>query len=148
MWERWNSYSHEDGFGDAGMNSFNHYAYGAIGQWLYESIGGISPLEPGYKKILIAPVPGKQLEFAKAEYNSIYGTISSGWKKIDHGLELEVTIPPNTTAKVLIPFSEGINLLVDGKKLTNSREVKMIEINDKSIVLEIDPGSYHFQTKH
>jgi alpha-L-rhamnosidase len=57
MWERWNSYSHADGFGDAGMNSFNHYAYGAIGQWLYETVAGLAPLEPGYKAFSVAPEP-------------------------------------------------------------------------------------------
>ena len=73
---------------------------------------------------------------------------TSGWKKIDHGLELEVTIPSNTTAKVLIPFHVGINLLLNGKKLTNNTEVKMIKIKDKNIILEIVQGSYHFQTQH
>jgi alpha-L-rhamnosidase len=63
MWERWNSYSHADGFGDAGMNSFNHYAYGAIGQWMYERIAGLAPdpAQPGYKHFFIQPQPGGPL---------------------------------------------------------------------------------------
>jgi alpha-L-rhamnosidase len=134
MWERWNSYTHKDGFGDAGMNSFNHYAYGAIGQWMYESIGGISPLEPGYKKILIAPVPGSKLEYANAEYNSVYGKISSDWKKVNSGLELKVTIPPNTTAKVVIPIEKGMSLLMDNQPIDDSSEIN------------IGPGSYTFRT--
>jgi alpha-L-rhamnosidase len=147
MWERWNSYSHKDGFGDVGMNSFNHYAYGAIGQWMYERIAGISPLEPGYKKILIAPVPGGPLEHAKAEFNSIYGKISSGWKKVNNGLELDVTIPPNTTAKVVIPISEGLSLKLNGGAIANSLEVKVVAENSNSIELEIVPGEYSFKTE-
>ena len=69
MWERWNSYSHADGFGDAGMNSFNHYAYGAIGQWMYERIAGLAPdpEHPGYKRFFIQPLPGGPLTHAAAE---------------------------------------------------------------------------------
>ena len=146
IWERWNSYSHKEGFGDAKMNSFNHYAYGAVGQWMYESIGGISPLEPGYKKVLIAPVPGKQLEFANAEYNSVYGKIYSGWKKIENGLQLEVVIPPNTTAKVVIPFEKGMSLLLNEEEFTKSSAVISFERNEDNIALEIVPGSYLFKT--
>lgn len=146
MWERWNSYSHEDGFGEVSMNSFNHYAYGAIGQWMYEGIAGISALEPGYKKILIAPTPGSQLEFANAEYNSIYGLISSGWKKVNNGLELEVTIPPNTTAKVLIPIEKGMNLVLNGKDITDGANIIGFEKKDNSIALEVVSGSYSFKT--
>lgn len=145
MWERWNSYSHEDGFGNAGMNSFNHYAYGAIGQWMYERIAGISPLLPGYKKILIAPVIGSKLEYAKAEYNSVYGRISSGWKKLENGLELNVTIPPNTTAEIVIPVKEGMKLLLDSEEISNRSDVTFIKQNKSSIVLETLPGSYLFQ---
>lgn len=148
MWERWNSYSHEDGFGEVSMNSFNHYAYGAIGQWMYEGIAGISPLEPGYKKILIAPTPGRQLEFAKAEYNSVYGQISLSWKKVNNGLELKVSIPPNTRAKVVIPIAKGAGLLLDGKEITSGTDVQVMERSDKSILLNIVPGSYIFRTKN
>lgn len=144
MWERWNSYSHKDGFGDAGMNSFNHYAYGAIGQFMYECIAGISPLEPGYKKILIAPMPCEMLEHAKAEYNSLYGKISSAWKKIDNGLELDVTIPPNTSGKIVIPIREGQSVTLDNKEIANNTDVKVIEKNNTSIVLAVMPGSYEF----
>jgi alpha-L-rhamnosidase len=148
MWERWNSYSHKDGFGEVGMNSFNHYAYGAIGQWMYERIAGISPLEPGYKKILIAPVPGRQLNYATAEYNSIYGKISSGWEKVDNGLKLEVTIPPNTSSKIVIPMKEGMSLKLDGEGIANRPDVKVISQNKDHVVIEVGSGSYEFQTNY
>ncbi len=106
MWERWNSYSKKDGFNPQSMNSLNHYAYGAIGQWIYERIAGISALEPGYKKIRIAPIPNtKFLNSASASVNTPYGKASSSWKIEDKIFSLEVVIPPNTTADIYLPSS-------------------------------------------
>ncbi len=103
MWERWNSYSHTDGFGDAGMNSFNHYAYGAVGEWMYSVIGGIDTLEPGYKKILIRPQPGGDITWAKTSLKSPYGMIATDWNLNGSTFELSVEIPPNTTAVIQLP---------------------------------------------
>jgi alpha-L-rhamnosidase len=100
MWERWNSYSHADGFGDAGMNSFNHYAYGAIGQWMHERIAGLAPdpAQPGYKHFFIQPAPGGPLTSARAELATPYGKASSAWILENRKLKLEAIVPPNTTA--------------------------------------------------
>ncbi|MDZ7606416.1 MAG: family 78 glycoside hydrolase catalytic domain [Cyclobacteriaceae bacterium] len=147
MWERWNSFSHDEGFGEVSMNSFNHYAYGAIGQWMYEGIAGISALEPGYKKILIAPTLGIPLEFARADYTSGYGVISSAWKKLTNGLELKVTIPPNTTARVIIPVEIGMKVLLDEGEIASNSNVSLVERNDASMVLELMPGKYAFKTQ-
>lgn len=106
IWERWDSYHHERGFQSVGMNSFNHYAYGAIGAWLYQTVAGIEidPAKPGYKHILIAPRPGGGLTFAKATFDSVYGPIASAWQIDDAGVfTLDVTIPANTTATVTLP---------------------------------------------
>ncbi len=105
MWERWNSYSHEDGFGNVGMNSFNHYAYGAINQWMVERIAGLAPdpAHPGYKHFFIRPVLGKQLDWARAELETPYGKASSGWKKENGKIVMEATVPPNTTATIEFP---------------------------------------------
>ncbi len=105
MWERWNSYSHEAGFGDAGMNSFNHYAYGAIGQWLYERIAGLAPdpARPGYKHFFVRPLVHGPLESARAELETPYGRAVSAWQKHDSVVSLEIVVPPNTTATVEFP---------------------------------------------
>lgn len=106
IWERWDSFHHERGFQNVGMNSFNHYAYGAIGAWLYQTVAGIEidPKQPGYKHILIAPKPGGGLTHAKATLDSVYGTIASSWEIDGDGVyTLNVTIPPNTTATVTLP---------------------------------------------
>ena len=105
MWERWNSYSHESGFGDAGMNSFNHYAYGAIGQWMQERIAGLAPdpAQPGYKHFFIQPAPGGPLTTARAELETPYGKASSAWILKNGILNLEAVVPPNTTATLMLP---------------------------------------------
>lgn len=103
IWERWNSYSAEDGFSGVPMNSLNHYAYGAVGQWMYETVAGLSELEPGYKKILVAPVPGGNLTHAKAELETPYGLAKSSWTLKDGTFTLDVIVPPNTTARVDLP---------------------------------------------
>jgi len=97
IWERWDSYSKASGYNKDGMNSLNHYAYGAIGQWMYETIGGLSKIEPGYRKILIAPRPGGGLTHASAQLMTPFGLAKSSWK-LDAGfMVVEVTIPPNST---------------------------------------------------
>lgn len=106
MWERWNSYSHAEGFGDAGMNSFNHYAYGAIGQFMYERIAGLTPdpEHPGYKHFFIRPAVDGPLTSAHAELETPYGTALSSWKKAGAKCELAVTVPPNTRATIQFPY--------------------------------------------
>lgn len=105
MWERWNSYSHEDGFGNAGMNSFNHYAYGAIGQWMYERIAGLAPdpAHPGYKHFFLQPNPGGPLNSASASLETPYGQASCGWEKTAGKLVVTAIVPPNTTATLKPP---------------------------------------------
>ncbi|MFT4176161.1 MAG: family 78 glycoside hydrolase catalytic domain [Luteolibacter sp.] len=105
MWERWNSYSHDKGFGDAKMNSFNHYAYGAIGQWMYERVAGLAPdpSQPGYKHFFIRPLTGKHLDFAEAQLDTPYGITRSAWKKENGKLVLDAIVPPNTTATIELP---------------------------------------------
>lgn len=103
IWERWNGWTPEDGFADPGMNSFAHYSFGAVAQWLFETVGGIRPLEPGFRKILIRPEPGGKLTWAETSYQSVRGLISTKWKRKGSMISLEVTIPPNTRAVVELP---------------------------------------------
>ena len=105
MWERWNSYTRDKGFGDAKMNSFNHYAYGAIGQWMYERIAGLAPdpENPGYKHFFVRPLIVKQLDSARAELETPYGKAVSAWAKNGENVEMTVVVPPNTTATVELP---------------------------------------------
>ena len=99
MWERWNSWTQDQGFGSVRMNSFNHYAYGAVAEWFYEDICGIKP-DPTFKRFRLEPRFGRFLEYAEAEYESIYGKIAAKWHKEGDDYIYEFCIPPNTEALV------------------------------------------------
>ncbi|MFV0338747.1 MAG: family 78 glycoside hydrolase catalytic domain, partial [Chthoniobacterales bacterium] len=116
MWERWNSYSHKDGFGDVSMNSFNHYAYGAVGQWMYERVAGLAPdpAIPGYKHFFIRPLIAPQLDFARAVLETPYGRAVSAWSKKNEQVVMDITVPPNTTATIEFPDGQESRLVVSG----------------------------------
>ena len=103
VWERWNSYTKEKGFGPVGMNSFNHYAYGCVVAWIFRVAAGIAPLEPGYTKIRLAPQPDRRLGSIDATYKSAAGTIKSAWRYEGEKWIWNFTIPERTTAEVLLP---------------------------------------------
>jgi alpha-L-rhamnosidase len=110
IWERWDGWTHDKGFQDVGMNSFNHYAYGAIGAWLYAVVAGLQldPTQPGYKHILIQPQPGGGLTSARATLRTPYGVASSAWKITAGKFTLAVTVPPNTIATVRLPGTKRV----------------------------------------
>ena len=105
IWERWNSYMKDSGMGPRGMNSFNHYAYGCVCEWIWETVAGIAadPKEPGFKHIIMAPVPDKRLGFMKAGYKSAAGTIKSEWKYQGDKWTWKFSIPKGATATVTLP---------------------------------------------
>jgi alpha-L-rhamnosidase len=105
IWERWDGWTEDRGFQTPAMNSFNHYSLGSIGQWLYEYVAGIRAAKPGYEHVLIAPEPG-ELEWARATYRSVRGPITSAWRQDGDTFSLEVEIPPNVTATVVLPDGE------------------------------------------
>jgi alpha-L-rhamnosidase len=148
MWERWNSYTHKDGFNKGGMNSFNHYAYGAIGRWMYERIAGIKPLKVGYKEIEIAPIPGGPLTSAAATYNSPYGKVSSSWKIVGKQFNLDIVVPPNTTAKVSVPGNTQENIQLNGVQFEDNSNIKLLSKTKKAFVFMVNPGTYSFKAKY
>jgi len=103
--ERWDGWTQDKGFKDDGMNSFNHYAYGAIGDWLYAVVAGIDldPAQPAYQHIIFRPQPGGGLTHARAALHSMYGPIVSDWRIVDLQFEWDIVVPPNTTATVILP---------------------------------------------
>ncbi|WP_319503492.1 glycoside hydrolase family 78 protein [uncultured Draconibacterium sp.] len=105
IWERWDGQKPDGSFQDVGMNSFNHYAYGAIGEWLYNHVAGIKVDEnnPGYKKFFLAPNPGGGLTHVNSTFDSMYGKIVSGWKVSDGQMTYKVEVPVNTSAEVVLP---------------------------------------------
>ena len=105
IWERWNSYMLDKGMGPQGMNSFNHYAYGCVCEWMWETMAGISAdtSEPGFKRIIMKPIPDKRLEFVNAEYNSAAGIIKSSWKYEGDQWIWDFAIPEGAVALVTLP---------------------------------------------
>ncbi|WP_405392806.1 glycoside hydrolase family 78 protein [Streptomyces sp. NBC_01102] len=103
MWERWDSVRPDGSFQDAGMNSFNHYAYGSVGEWMYANIAGIAPGSPGFRKVVVRPRPGGGVTRAEGRFDSRYGPVTTRWKKDADGFALRVVLPPNTTAEVWVP---------------------------------------------
>ena len=105
IWERWNSYTLESGMGPSGMNSFNHYAYGAVCEWIWETAAGIAsdPLNPGFKHIIMKPIPDKRLGSVDAEFKSAAGLIKSAWKYEGDKWIWEFTVPEGATASVTLP---------------------------------------------
>ncbi|MBL7115925.1 MAG: family 78 glycoside hydrolase catalytic domain [Kiritimatiellae bacterium] len=115
IWERWDSWTPNKGFQSAKMNSFSHYAYGAIGQWMFENIGGIRHAEPGYKKISIKPIITDKLDWAKVSYDSIQGMISVNWEREGDKVNLEVEIPEGAKAEVYVPGKDKPENVKAGK---------------------------------
>jgi alpha-L-rhamnosidase len=107
IWEKWDAIRSDGSFDTC---SLNHYAYGAVGQWLYETVAGIRAGAPGYKKIIIQPHPGGGLTWVKASYQCRYGRIVSAWKIKQHRLDMKVAIPAGTTATVCIPGKAPIDV--------------------------------------
>ncbi|WP_396600660.1 family 78 glycoside hydrolase catalytic domain [Algibacter sp. R77976] len=147
IWERWNSYSKAEGFNPQRMNSLNHYAYGAIGEWMYERIAGIAPLEAGYKSIRIAPKPRQPLTSAAASVNTPYGKVSSSWEIINGEFHLEIVVPPNTTAKVSIPANTQNDLVLNGESFSENSKIKLLNTNNDSFEISVQPGTYKFTSK-
>lgn len=105
IWERWNSYMIDKGMGPKGMNSFNHYAYGVVCEWIWETAAGIAsdPANPGFRHIIMKPVPDKRLGYLKAEYHSASGVIRSAWKYEGDNWIWEFSVPDGCTATVTLP---------------------------------------------
>ncbi|HZW34715.1 MAG TPA: alpha-L-rhamnosidase C-terminal domain-containing protein, partial [Isosphaeraceae bacterium] len=147
IWERWDGWTPEKGFQDPGMNSFAHYSFGAVYQWMVENIGGIRSEGPAYKQIAISPVRDPRLSAARTVYNSIRGPIATRWAVArDQRATLEVTIPANTTATVSVPLPRGQSLTEGGRPVTAAEGMKLLHAEDDRVVLEVGSGTYRFAT--
>jgi alpha-L-rhamnosidase len=118
VWERWDAYVKGRGFQNRGMNSFNHVAIGAVGEWMYSHILGIryDESQPGYQHFYIQPQPGGDFEWVKGNYHSIAGDIEVAWAVKDEVFTLELTVPVNTEATVVMPSNGQQSIDVKGGK--------------------------------
>lgn len=148
IWERWNSYVKGVGFtNNAGMNSFNHYAFGAVNEWMFGNMAGIKVDEPGYRTFTIKPeIAESGLNYVNASYRSINGEIGSSWKKDGDKLVLEVKIPVNTKATVYIPAGKEAAVYVDGKPMTDCRFLEVLDQTETELQLMLGSGTYKIET--
>jgi len=164
IWERWDGWTEEKGFQDPGMNSFNHYAFGSVGEWLFGTVAGIDTDGPGYKRIIIRPRHGslgealdrnkptfEGMTAARASYKSVHGRIVSDWKIEDSTFMLNVTIPVNTTATVYVPAKGAGSVTESGRPVEvnktdprTDRGVQFLRMEDDVAVFAIGSGDYRF----
>jgi alpha-L-rhamnosidase len=147
IWERWDGWTPEKGFQDPGMNSFAHYSFGAVCEWMFRTIGGIDTEGPAYKNIVIRPIPGGRLSWARTSYDSIQGKIATAWKIDGDSLKLDVTIPANTTATVYIPAANAAGVREGKKPAAQAEGVQSIGTQDKTALFKIGSGTYHFTSE-
>jgi alpha-L-rhamnosidase len=142
MWERWDGWTPGAGFESTTMNSFNHYSFGAVGQYLYSVVGGINPASPGYKTILIQPVPGAGLTWANTSYNSTRGPIATAWTNAGGLFNLTVVIPPNTTAQVYVPTTNANSVTESGGPADTSPGVTYAGFSNGYAIYTVGSGQY------
>jgi alpha-L-rhamnosidase len=144
IWERWDGYVKGRGFQDPGMNSFNHVAFGSVGEWIWRNVGGINPDEaqPGFKHVFIRPQPGGGLTWANATYDSVRGKIVSNWKIQNNEFVLDVTIPPNTTASVYLPTVKVAAVRMNKPAVEDPKITGVV--TDGAVAFEVGSGHYEF----
>jgi len=140
IWERWDGIKPDGSFQDVGMNSYNHYAYGAIGDWLYRVVAGLEldATQPGYKHVRIQPHPGGDLSFARATLETPYGPAASGWRIEGKTITVDVTVPVNTTATVRLPQAAREEVREGAQRVKEARQVQ------DAVVIDVGSGTYRF----
>ncbi len=148
IWERWDGEKPDSTFQTPGMNSFNHYAYGAIGDWMYRKMAGIDTYEdgPGYKHIKIQPHLGNGFSTVIAKLQTYYGDVSNSWKIEGNKLKMDIEIPANTYATVYIP-STNQSVTESGRNILGIKEIELVGTEDGYVVVKIGSGNYHFESE-
>lgn len=146
IWERWNGWTHQDGFFNPHMNSFNHYSLGSVGEWLFRHVAGIEldPETPGFQKFVLRPFLGEGLDFARGSYRTMHGEIVSDWKRNGDKLTWNIRVPANTSATVYIPAAANSAVSESGQPITKSAGLKVIGWRENSLMVEAAAGVYSF----
>ena len=146
VWERWDGRKPDGTFQDVSMNSFNHYAYGAVGDWMYRVVAGVNDdsAEPGYKHIIVRPQPGGGLTYANAALMTPYGQASSGWTVDGNRLHVTARVPANTHATVFLPGARLEQVREGSSPLTSTLGVTRALQSGDTVVVDVGSGSYEF----
>ncbi|HYU30263.1 MAG TPA: family 78 glycoside hydrolase catalytic domain [Gemmatimonadales bacterium] len=146
MWERWDGIRPDSSFEDPGMNSFNHYAFGAVGDWMYQNIGGIDvdSAGPGYRRARIAPRPGAGLTSASASLQTAYGMLKSAWRLEGRRFVLDVAVPANTSAEVTLWDARVADVREGGVPLDGRDGVRSARQRGNNVIVDVGSGTYSF----
>ncbi|HEY2677624.1 MAG TPA: family 78 glycoside hydrolase catalytic domain [Steroidobacteraceae bacterium] len=146
IWERWDGIKPDGSFQDNRMNSFNHYAYGAVGEWMYEVLGGINidPNAPAYKHVLIQVQPGGGFTQAHSAHDTPYGRVSTDWLIRGGRLRLSVTVPSNAGATLRLPGVQSPVLGEGAKTVSVGDGIKSVNQQEGDTVIEVGSGHYVF----
>jgi alpha-L-rhamnosidase len=149
IWERWDGLKPDSTFQTPGMNSFNHYAYGAIGDWMYRVMAGLDTYEDGvgYKHSMIKPHIGGGFTSVAASLETYYGTLSCAWQVKGSDLTMDIEIPANTTATVFVPADDEADILEGGKSLSLVKDIQATGKETGYVVLKVGSGKYYFTRK-
>lgn len=150
IWERWDGYVKGRGFQDKGMNSFNHYSIGAVGEWLFSTLLGIDFDEdaPGMKHVIIKPLPGGSITWAKGHLDAMHGRIAVAWRVNDAGgFELDVDIPANTTASIHLPAKDVGSITEGGVPVEQAPGIAVEQGAGGVVVACAGSGSYRLACK-
>lgn len=144
IWERWDGINEINMFNDVNMNSFNHFALGAVMEWGYGYLVGIKCDDAAFKHFILQPKYGGDLTYVKGSYDSMYGTIKSEWTKENNTFNYTCTVPANTTATLRLPTADANGVTESGKSVLNAEGVTVVGIDGDVLVLELASGTYSF----
>ncbi|MBR6058569.1 MAG: family 78 glycoside hydrolase catalytic domain [Victivallales bacterium] len=148
LWERWDGYVAGRGFQNPGMNSFNHWAFGSVGEWIWRTLVGLNPDDnaPGFKHVVIRPRPDARTAQIRAAYDSIRGKFDffSNYNAADKRYTLFVAIPPSATATAYVPCTDAASLREGNKPIAENPHIRVIRIEKDAVVLELESGRYSF----
>ncbi|MFO7670510.1 MAG: alpha-L-rhamnosidase C-terminal domain-containing protein, partial [Bacteroidales bacterium] len=150
IWERLNGYTVENGFGGNNrMNSFNHYSFGAVGQWMTAHSLGIQRDEPGFQHFILQPEPdpGGEMLWAEGWYDSMYGRICSRWEYLNNQLVYEATVPANTRATLYLPAKSEQSITENGMPAQESEGIEFLKFENGKAVYALQSGKYRFEIK-
>jgi alpha-L-rhamnosidase len=159
VWERWDSYTVEHGFNgldgnqNAAMNSFSHYAFGAVTEWIFRDLVGIDTDGPGFRRVLLRPgIPRSNVNAAvppiswvRAAYDSVRGRIEVAWQRTEDQLVYEVRLPANTTAILQLPTADADRIRLDGEALARDGWVRVLGVAEGGVSLALASGRYRFE---
>ena len=145
IWERWDGWTPGSGFQSPDMNAFDQYALGSCGEWVYETVAGIGEDDaPGFQRMIINPHSGGGLTIVRAARETMYGRVESAWALVDNRFTLDMTLPANTTAHIVLPTTDAASVTEGGQSLADLKDATLVAPTNGHVTLAIGSGTYHF----